>query len=199
MAVVPAVAMREGDELHAASGTKTALCRAIGLSASLREDRRRFAEREAAGDLRVVDRAARRAGRAPPGKQSTEAREPRIVISLRVKSRPGKVTPCALLDQPEDDDAAAGGDEVDRLLHRRRRAGRLHDDRHAFAVGQLEHRARSSAVAAGDRRGAEIGGGRQALGREVGGIDLGAARPRHLDDRQPDRPGAEHQHACRRR
>ena len=74
-----------------------------------------------------------------------------------------------------------------------RRAGRFHDDRHAFAVGDFEH-AFQQPVAAGDRRGAEVGGGGEPLGGEIGGVDLGAVRARDLDDRQPDRPGAEHQH-----
>ena len=52
----------------------------------------------------------------------------------------------------------------------------------------------SKAGAAGDRRRAEIGGGDEPLRRNVGRIDLGAARLRDLDDGKPDRAGAEHQH-----
>ena len=74
-----------------------------------------------------------------------------------------------------------------------RRAGGFHDDRHAFAVGDFEHTLQQ-AVAACYRRGAEIGGGGKPLGGDIGGVDLGAVRPRHLDDGQPDRPGAEHEH-----
>ena len=47
---------------------------------------------------------------------------------------------------------------------------------------------------AGDRRRAEIGGGRQPLRRNVGRINLGAARFRDLDHGKPDRAGAENEH-----
>ncbi len=78
-------------------------------------------------------------------------------------------------------------------FHRRRGTRRFHDDRHAFAIGEFEH-AFQKPGAAGDRYRAEVGGGGQALGREIGGVDLGADGAGHLDDRQTDRSGAEHQH-----
>ena len=127
----------------------------------LDEDRGRIFQFEPTGDGRILDASGAKSDNAS-GKQSIEAREPRIVTSLRVKSaRQGY--PQTLLHQPQSDDPPPGGDQVDRLFHGRRRAGGFHHHRHGFAPGHVKY-ARQQPLTARQRYGARLRGNPEPLG-----------------------------------